>query len=128
MVRRSGEENNHGSPLQPVIVGTKTLHGKYERDILQANARQATLFAMTIICRKMETLSAILSQRLDFDHYWESLHPYLLLRQQWPGVGWQQEENFALGAGELPREAACPALAQSWWESLQALSADPLPP
>lgn len=79
MVRSSGEENNHGSPLQPVIVGIRTFHGKDAHDILRANEGQANLFSMTIICRKTETVSAILSQRFDFDRCWESLHPYLLL-------------------------------------------------
>lgn len=80
-----------------------------------------------LFVEKTETASAILSQRLDFDHCWESLHPYSLLWQQWPETGWQWEEKFAVGAGELPIEAACPALSQSCWESLQVLSADPLP-
>lgn len=79
MVRSSREENDHGSPLQPVIVGIRTFHGKDAHDILRANEGQANLFSMTIICRKTETVSAILSQRFDFDCCWESLHPYLLL-------------------------------------------------
>lgn len=79
LVRSSGEENNHGSPLPPVIVGIRTFCGKNAHDILQANEGQATLFSMTIICRETETVSAILSQRLDFYLCWESLHPYSLL-------------------------------------------------
>lgn len=96
-VRSCGKENSHDSSLQPVIVETRTLHGKDACSILQANAGQATLLSMTIICRKTETVSAILSQRLDFDRCWESLHPYLLLWQQWPETGWQQEGKFVHG-------------------------------
>lgn len=43
MARSIGEENSHGSPLQPVIAATRTLHGIDAHDILQANAEQATL-------------------------------------------------------------------------------------
>lgn len=126
MVRSSGEGNSHGSPLQPVMVGTRTLHGKDAHDILQANAGRTShrLFCDNI-CRKTR-----LSQL-----YWVkelilmAAGSHSILTRCCGSSGQRLESSgrdFPVSAGELPVETECPALSPSCCDSLQVLSADPL--